>query len=82
MVHSKFQTIQIAGTGRDTTGTHPTSRTNSHKLVEKIVHSILALGELLTAWQDTKMVFILKAGKASHTIAKDFWPYIIPAKEL
>jgi len=30
MVHSQFQTIQIAGTGRDNTGSHPTSRTNSH----------------------------------------------------
>jgi len=35
MVHSEFQAIQIAGTGRDSTGTHPTSRKTSYKLAEK-----------------------------------------------
>jgi len=29
---------------------------------------------LLTAWQETKVVFIPKAGKATHTTAKDFRP--------
>jgi len=42
--------------------------------LKKIFHSILAVGELPTAWQETKVVFIPKAGKATHTIAKDFRP--------
>jgi len=42
--------------------------------LKKIFHSILAVGELPTAWQVTKVVFIPKAGKASHTTAKDFRP--------
>jgi len=33
----------------------------------------MAVGEL-TAWQETKVVFIPKAGKATHTTAKDFRP--------
>jgi len=74
MVHSEFQTIKIAGAGRDNTGTHPTSRTTSYKLAEKIFHSILAVGELPAAWRGTKVVFIPKAGKATHTTAKDFRP--------
>jgi len=37
----------------------------------KIFHTILAVGELPTAWRETKVVFIPKAGKASHTTAKD-----------
>jgi len=32
------------------------------------------VGELPTAWQETKVVFIPKAGKATHTTAKDFRP--------
>jgi len=40
--------------------------------LKKIFHSILAVGELPTAWQETKVVFIPKAGKATHTTAKDF----------
>jgi len=42
--------------------------------LKKIFHSILAVGELLTAWQETKVVLIPKAGKATHTTAKDFRP--------
>jgi len=40
--------------------------------LKKIFHSILAVGELPRAWQETKVVFIPKAGKATHTTAKDF----------
>jgi len=40
--------------------------------LKKIVHSILAVGELPTAWQETKVVFIPKARKATHTTAMDF----------
>jgi len=43
-------------------------------LLKKIFQSILAVGELPTAWQETKVVFIPKAGKATHTSAKDFRP--------
>jgi len=32
------------------------------------------VGELPTAWQETKVVFIPKAVKATHTTAKDFRP--------
>jgi len=39
--------------------------------LKKIFQSILARGELPTAWQETKVVFIPKAGKATHTTAKD-----------
>jgi len=42
--------------------------------LKKIFQSILAVGELPTAWQETKVVFIPKAGKATHTTAKDFRP--------
>jgi len=35
--------------------------------LKKIFQSILAVGELPTAWQETKVVFIPKAGKATHT---------------
>jgi len=35
MMHSEFQTIQIAGVGRDNTSTYPTSRITSYKLAEK-----------------------------------------------
>jgi len=42
--------------------------------LNKIFQSILAVGELPTAWQETKMFFISKAGKATHTTAKDFRP--------
>jgi len=42
--------------------------------LKKIFPSSLAVGELPTAWQETKVVFIPKAGKATHTTAKDFWP--------
>jgi len=42
--------------------------------LEKIFHFILAVGELPTACQETKVVFIPKAGKATHTTAKDFRP--------
>jgi len=42
--------------------------------LKKILQSILAVGELPTAWQETKVVFIPKAGKATHTTAKDFSP--------
>jgi len=42
--------------------------------LRKIFQSILAVGELPTAWQETKVVFIPKAGKATHTTAKDFRP--------
>jgi len=42
--------------------------------LKKIFHSILAVGELPTAWQETNVVFIPKAGKATHTPAKDFRP--------
>jgi len=42
--------------------------------LKKIFHSILVVGELLTAWQETKVVFIPKAGKATHTTAKDLKP--------
>jgi len=40
-------------------------------LLRKIFHSILAVGELPTAWRETKVVFIPKAWKAAHTTAKD-----------
>jgi len=43
-------------------------------LLKKIFQSILAVGELPTAWQETKVVFIPKAGKATRTTAKDFRP--------
>jgi len=42
--------------------------------LKKIFQSILAVGELPTAWQEIKVVFIPKAGKATHTTAKDFRP--------
>jgi len=42
--------------------------------LKKIFQSTLAVGELPTAWQETKVVFIPKAGKATHTTAKDFRP--------
>jgi len=42
--------------------------------LKKIFQFILALGELPTAWQETKVVFIPKAGKATHTTAKDLRP--------
>jgi len=42
--------------------------------LKKIFQSILAVGELPKAWQETKVVFIPKAGKATHTTAKDFRP--------
>jgi len=42
--------------------------------LKKIFQSILAVGELPTAWQETKVVFIPKAGKANHTTAKNFRP--------
>jgi len=42
--------------------------------LKKIFQSILAVGELPTAWQETKVAFIPKAGKATHTTAKDFRP--------
>jgi len=42
--------------------------------LNKIFHSILAVKELPTEWQETKVVFIPKAGKATHTTAKDFKP--------
>jgi len=35
--------------------------------LKKIFQSILAVGELPTAWQETKVVFIPKAGKANKT---------------
>jgi len=41
---------------------------------KKIFHSILAVGELPTAWQETKVDFIPKAGKATHTTAMDYRP--------
>jgi len=40
--------------------------------LKKSFQSILAVGELPTAWQETKVVFIPKARKATHTTAKDF----------
>jgi len=52
--------------GRDNSGLHPTSRTNSHKLVEKIFQSILAVGELPTPWQETKGSFHSQ-GRESHS---------------
>jgi len=73
MVHSQFQTIQIAGT--------PAHIQQAGQIainwLKKIFQSILAVGELPTAWQETKVVFIPKAGKATHTTAKDFRPIII-----
>jgi len=42
--------------------------------LKKIFQSILVVGELPTAWQETKVVFIPKAGKATHTTPKDFSP--------
>jgi len=42
--------------------------------LKKIFHSILAAGELPTAWQETKVDFIPKAGKATHPTAKDLRP--------
>jgi len=42
--------------------------------LKKIFQSILAVGELTTAWQETKVVFIPKAGRATHTTAKVFRP--------
>jgi len=42
--------------------------------LKKIFQSILAVGELPTACQEPKVVFIFKAGKATHTTAKDFRP--------
>jgi len=42
--------------------------------LKKIYQSILAVGDLTTAWQESKVVFIPKAGKATHTTAKDFRP--------
>jgi len=72
MVHSKLQTIRFAGTGWDNTGTHPGQI--AIYLLKKIFHSILAVSELPTAWQETKVLFIPKVGKATHTTAKDFRP--------
>jgi len=37
--------------------------------LKKIFQSILVVGELPTAWQETKVVFIPKAGKVTHTTA-------------
>jgi len=62
MVHSKLQTIRFAGTGWDNTGTHPGQI--AIYLLKKIFHSILAVSKLPTAWQETNVVFIPKAGKA------------------
>jgi len=45
--------------------------------LKKIFQSILAVGELPTTWQETKVVFIPLAGKATHTTAKDFRPIIL-----
>jgi len=42
--------------------------------LKKTFHSILAVGELPTAWQETKVVFIPKAWKETHTTSKDFRP--------
>jgi len=42
--------------------------------LKKIFQSILAVGELTTAWQETKVVFFPKAGKATHTTANVFRP--------
>jgi len=42
--------------------------------LKKIFQPILAVGELPTAWQETKVVFIPKAWKATHTTANDFRP--------
>jgi len=42
--------------------------------LKKIFHSILAVGELPTEWQETKVVFIPKAGKATYITAKDLRP--------
>jgi len=42
--------------------------------LKKNVPSILAAAELLTAWQETKVVFIPKAGNATHTTAKMYRP--------
>jgi len=42
--------------------------------LKKIFQSILAVGELPTACQETKVVFIHKAGKATQTTANDFRP--------
>jgi len=69
MVHSEFQTIQIAG--RDNTGTYPT---RSYKLAEEMLHTFLAVEELPTAWRNTKTVFITKARKTTHTTTTDFRP--------
>jgi len=49
--------------------------------LKKIFKSILAVGELPPAWQETKVVFIPKAGKSTHTTAKDFRP-ISPTSSL
>jgi len=42
--------------------------------LKKIFQSILSVGELPTAWQEIKVVFIPKAWKATHITAKDFRP--------
>jgi len=41
---------------------------------KKIFQSILAVGELPTTWQETKVAFIPKVGKATHTTTKDSRP--------
>jgi len=42
--------------------------------LKKIFQPILVVGELPTARQETRVFFISKAGKATHTTSKDFRP--------
>jgi len=78
MVHLEFQIIQI-GTVRY--GITPAQIQQAEKQalnwLRKIFHTILAVGELPTAWRETKWVFIPKAGKTTHTTSKDLRPIIL-----
>jgi len=68
-----FQTIQIVGTGRDNTGTYPTSRTTSYKLAEKNLphHTGGKRTTNRTARNESGFHFPDREG---HTTAKDFRP--------
>jgi len=74
MVHSEFQTIQIAGSDGIAQAHIQLAGQLAINWLRKIFHTILVVGELPTACRETKVVFIPKAGKATHTTAKDFRP--------
>jgi len=70
-IHS-FRPYKSPGLDRITPAHIQQARQIAINWLKKIFQSILAVGELPTAWQETKVVFIPKAGKATHTTAKDF----------